>query len=89
MACDAEVCGFQMLVTSVQEESDTVDDETDEEEANDNHESSNGPSNADVFSVLEIAMEWYEQQSFALLNYCYSRESETLQRKNEGVQWYS
>ncbi|PRD32338.1 UNVERIFIED_CONTAM: hypothetical protein NCL1_20757 [Trichonephila clavipes] len=34
MACDAEVCGFQMLngdeiVTSVQEESDNVNDETD------------------------------------------------------------
>ncbi|GFX36866.1 hypothetical protein TNCV_4000261 [Trichonephila clavipes] len=37
MACDAEDCGFQMLnddeiVTSVQEESDPVDDETDEDE---------------------------------------------------------
>ncbi|GFW60509.1 uncharacterized protein TNCV_568571 [Trichonephila clavipes] len=39
MACDAEDCGFQMLnddeiVTSVQEESDPVDDETDEDENN-------------------------------------------------------
>ncbi|GFU40089.1 uncharacterized protein TNCV_4692891 [Trichonephila clavipes] len=37
MACDAEDCGFQMLnddeiVTSVQEESDPVDDETDEDD---------------------------------------------------------
>ncbi|GFU64001.1 hypothetical protein TNCV_245791 [Trichonephila clavipes] len=28
-------------------------------------------------------------QSAVLLNYCCSRESDTLQRKNEGVQWYS
>ncbi|GFX84583.1 hypothetical protein TNCV_723911 [Trichonephila clavipes] len=39
MACDVEDCGFQMLndnemVTSVQEESDSVDDETDEDEDN-------------------------------------------------------
>ncbi|PRD30755.1 UNVERIFIED_CONTAM: hypothetical protein NCL1_25447 [Trichonephila clavipes] len=39
MACDAEDCGFQILnvdeiVTSVQEESDPVDDETDEDEDN-------------------------------------------------------
>ncbi|GFT60495.1 hypothetical protein TNCV_1966061 [Trichonephila clavipes] len=44
---------FQMLnddeiMTSVQEESNPVDDETDEEE--DNNESSKGPSNADAFS---------------------------------------
>ncbi|PRD33871.1 UNVERIFIED_CONTAM: hypothetical protein NCL1_16356 [Trichonephila clavipes] len=56
---------FQMLkdeiVTSVQEESDPVDDETDEDNSND--DSSNGPTNADAFSALETAMEWYEQQS--------------------------
>ncbi|GFX16297.1 hypothetical protein TNCV_4705501 [Trichonephila clavipes] len=39
MACDAEDCGFQILnddeiVTSVQEESDPVDDETDEDANN-------------------------------------------------------
>ncbi|GFX02919.1 uncharacterized protein TNCV_4439011 [Trichonephila clavipes] len=39
MACDAKDCGFQMLnddeiVTSVQEESDPIDDETDEDEDN-------------------------------------------------------
>ncbi|GFV97584.1 uncharacterized protein TNCV_2040921 [Trichonephila clavipes] len=67
MACDAEDCRFQILnddelVTSLQEESDPVDDETDEDE-NNNNESSKGPSNADAFSVLETAMEWYEQQS--------------------------
>ncbi|GFY17429.1 hypothetical protein TNCV_658421 [Trichonephila clavipes] len=28
-----------------------------------NNESSKGPSNADAFSALETAMEWYEQQS--------------------------
>ncbi|GFV46098.1 hypothetical protein TNCV_1256551 [Trichonephila clavipes] len=56
MACDAEDCGFQMLnddeiVTSVQEESDLVDDETDEDEDNNNHQSSIGPSNANAFSA--------------------------------------
>ncbi|GFW96869.1 uncharacterized protein TNCV_2160051 [Trichonephila clavipes] len=50
------------IVTSVQAESDPVDDETDEDEDN-NSESSKGPSNADAFSALETAMEWYEQQS--------------------------
>ncbi|GFX37931.1 hypothetical protein TNCV_3835321 [Trichonephila clavipes] len=59
MACDAEDCGFQMLnddeiVTSVQEESDLVYDETDEDEDN-NNESSKGPSNADAFPALETA----------------------------------
>ncbi|GFW19199.1 uncharacterized protein TNCV_255261 [Trichonephila clavipes] len=57
--------GFQMLndheiVTSVQEESDPVDDETDKVEYNHSNESSK--SNADAFSVLETAMKWYEQQ---------------------------
>ncbi|GFV69038.1 hypothetical protein TNCV_2928671 [Trichonephila clavipes] len=45
------------IVTSVQEESDPVDDETDEDEDNNNNESSKGPSNANAFSVLETAME--------------------------------
>ncbi|GFW58156.1 hypothetical protein TNCV_2743001 [Trichonephila clavipes] len=66
MACDAEDCGFQMLnneiVTSMQEESDSVNDETDEDEDN-NNESSKGPSNVDALSALETAMLWYEQQS--------------------------
>ncbi|GFX61604.1 uncharacterized protein TNCV_5110911 [Trichonephila clavipes] len=57
MACDAEDCGFQILnddeiVTSVQEESDPVDDETDENEDN-NNESSKDPSNSDAFSALD------------------------------------
>ncbi|GFV47260.1 uncharacterized protein TNCV_4829161 [Trichonephila clavipes] len=51
------------IVTSVQEESDPVDDETDEDEDNNNNESSKGPSNADTFSALETAMEWYDQPS--------------------------
>ncbi|GFW92941.1 uncharacterized protein TNCV_3495741 [Trichonephila clavipes] len=91
MACDAEDCGFQVLnddeiVTFVHEESDPVDDETDEDEDN-NNESSRSPSNADTFSALETAMECTNNnQSAVLLNYCCSRESETLQRKNEGVQ---
>ncbi|GFY30234.1 uncharacterized protein TNCV_3091411 [Trichonephila clavipes] len=91
MACDAEDCGFQMLnddgiVTFVQEESDPVDDETVEDEDNNNDESSKDLSNVDAFSALETAMEWYEQQNAVLLNYCCSRESETLKRKNEGLQ---
>ncbi|GFX54589.1 uncharacterized protein TNCV_792761 [Trichonephila clavipes] len=66
MACDAEDWEFQMLnddeiVTSVQEESDPVDDEADEHE--DNNESSKGLSHTDAFSALETAMQWYEQQS--------------------------
>ncbi|PRD30468.1 UNVERIFIED_CONTAM: hypothetical protein NCL1_26332 [Trichonephila clavipes] len=64
MACDAKDCGFQKLnkdeIVTVQKESDTVDDETDEDEDN-NNESSKGPSNADTFSSLETAMEWYQQ----------------------------
>ncbi|GFU60618.1 hypothetical protein TNCV_1730251 [Trichonephila clavipes] len=51
------------IVTSVQEESDPVDDETDENEDNNNNESCKDPSNADAFSALETAMEWDEQQS--------------------------
>ncbi|GFU24602.1 hypothetical protein TNCV_2265351 [Trichonephila clavipes] len=63
MAYDAEDCGFQMLsddevVTSGQEESDTVDNETDEDEDNNNNnESSKGPTTAEAFSVLETAMD--------------------------------
>ncbi|GFU81876.1 uncharacterized protein TNCV_2536851 [Trichonephila clavipes] len=68
MAGDAEDCGFPMLnddeiVTSMQEEHDPVDNETDEDEDNNNNESSKDPSNADAFSALETAMEWYELQS--------------------------
>ncbi|GFV34070.1 hypothetical protein TNCV_3979181 [Trichonephila clavipes] len=63
MACDAEDCGFQMLnddeiVTSVQEEFNPVDDETDEDEDN-NNKSSKIPLNADAFSALETATEWF------------------------------
>ncbi|GFV99533.1 hypothetical protein TNCV_5078971 [Trichonephila clavipes] len=47
----------------MQEESDPVDDETDEDENHNKSESSKDPSNADAFSALETAMEWYEQQS--------------------------
>ncbi|GFV36668.1 hypothetical protein TNCV_1033441 [Trichonephila clavipes] len=73
--------GFQMLnddeiVTSVQEESDPVDDEWDEDEDN-NNESSKGPSNAVAFSALETAMKWYEQQSERCLN------STTAAQKNQ------
>ncbi|GFV40420.1 hypothetical protein TNCV_2535881 [Trichonephila clavipes] len=66
MACDAEDYGFQMLndeeiVTSFQEETDTVDHETAEDE--DNNERRKGSSTADAFSTLETAMERCEQQS--------------------------
>ncbi|GFU77480.1 uncharacterized protein TNCV_3498531 [Trichonephila clavipes] len=50
------------IITSVPIQSDPVDDETDEDDDN-NNESSKGPSNAGAFSLLETAMEWYEQQS--------------------------
>ncbi|GFX37941.1 uncharacterized protein TNCV_3835421 [Trichonephila clavipes] len=65
MACNAEDCGFQMLnddeiVTSEREESDPVDDVTNEDEDRNNYESSKGPSKRlDAFSALEC----YEQQS--------------------------
>ncbi|GFY25262.1 hypothetical protein TNCV_2483821 [Trichonephila clavipes] len=53
MACDAEDCGFQMpnddeIVTSNEEESDPVGDETDDDKDNHNNESSKGLSNADT-----------------------------------------
>ncbi|GFV04563.1 uncharacterized protein TNCV_294401 [Trichonephila clavipes] len=59
--------GFQTLndddiVTSVQAESDPLDDETDGDEDN-NNESSKGPSNAGTFSALDTVMALYEQQS--------------------------
>ncbi|GFV43160.1 uncharacterized protein TNCV_1574061 [Trichonephila clavipes] len=50
------------IVTSVQE-SNPVEDERGEDEDNNNNESNKSPSNADAFSALETAMEWYEQQS--------------------------
>ncbi|GFX26623.1 hypothetical protein TNCV_4536341 [Trichonephila clavipes] len=46
---------YKKIVTSVQEESDPVDDETDEDE--DNNESNKCSSKADAFSALETAME--------------------------------
>ncbi|GFV67145.1 uncharacterized protein TNCV_3669001 [Trichonephila clavipes] len=58
---------FQMLnddeiVTSMQENSDPVDNETDELEDNNSSGSSKDPSNVDTLSALKTAMEWYEQQ---------------------------
>ncbi|GFY02865.1 uncharacterized protein TNCV_3507451 [Trichonephila clavipes] len=89
IACDAEDCEFQMLnddesVTSVQEESNPVADEADEDEGSNNNESSKGPTNVDTFSALEAV--WSasnNNQSAVLLNYCCcSRESSvSLQRK--------
>ncbi|GFX84535.1 hypothetical protein TNCV_560501 [Trichonephila clavipes] len=65
MACDAEDCAFQIpnddeLVTSMQEESDPVNDDKDVDKVIHNDESSKSPSNADAFSALETAMEWYQ-----------------------------
>ncbi|GFV29029.1 hypothetical protein TNCV_1378801 [Trichonephila clavipes] len=62
MTCDVKDCGFQMLnddkiVTSVQKESDPVDDKTDENDSN-NNESSKSSPNAAAFSALETAMEY-------------------------------
>ncbi|PRD30103.1 UNVERIFIED_CONTAM: hypothetical protein NCL1_27416 [Trichonephila clavipes] len=96
MPCNAGDCGFRMLnddeiVTSMQEESDPVNDETDEDEDNNNNENSKGPSNANSLTALETAMEWYEQQSeccptqLLLLK----RIRDLIRRKNEGVQWCS
>ncbi|GFY31087.1 hypothetical protein TNCV_4359941 [Trichonephila clavipes] len=65
------------IVTSVQTESDLVDNETDQDKEN-NNESGKGPLNVGAFSALETAMEWFEQQSAVLFNFCCSRESETL-----------
>ncbi|GFS99239.1 hypothetical protein TNCV_1600771 [Trichonephila clavipes] len=45
------------IVTYVQEQSDPVNDEMDENDDNNNNESSKGPSNDDVFSALEIILE--------------------------------
>ncbi|GFW40026.1 uncharacterized protein TNCV_5117091 [Trichonephila clavipes] len=64
---------FQMLnhdeiVTSIQAESDPVDEETDKDEDN-NNESRKDPLNAGVISTLEIAMKWYVPQSSVLLTY--------------------
>ncbi|GFT83733.1 hypothetical protein TNCV_3891121 [Trichonephila clavipes] len=70
--------------------SNPVHDETDEDVDNSNNKSNKGSPNADAFSVLETAMDGTSNnQSAFLLNYCCSRESETLQRKNEDVQWRS
>ncbi|GFY29198.1 uncharacterized protein TNCV_4723261 [Trichonephila clavipes] len=49
------------IVTSMQKESDPVNDEADEEK--DNNKSIKGPSNVDAFSALKTTMKWYEQQS--------------------------
>ncbi|GFT85525.1 uncharacterized protein TNCV_2891831 [Trichonephila clavipes] len=93
MACDAEDCGFQVLnddeiVTSVQEESDTVDDETDEDK-DINNESSKGPSNADAFYALDTY--GVVRTTIRVLSYSTiaAQENQILQRKNEGIPWYS
>ncbi|GFU21829.1 hypothetical protein TNCV_3283141 [Trichonephila clavipes] len=77
------------IVTSVQKESDPVNDETnkDDDNNNNNNESSKGSTNADAFFTLETAMEWCKQQSegcptqLLLLK----RISDIVQRRNVGV----
>ncbi|GFW38695.1 uncharacterized protein TNCV_3880621 [Trichonephila clavipes] len=87
--------GFQMLnddeiVTSVQEESDPVDDETDEDKDNNSRQSNKGLSNADAFSALETAMGWYEQrQSAVLLNYCCSKKKANQKPCSENTKVYN
>ncbi|GFX99097.1 hypothetical protein TNCV_2492781 [Trichonephila clavipes] len=70
------------IVTSIQGESDPVDDETDEDEDN-NNESSKSPSNADAFSVLETAMEWYEQQSVLSYSTTAAQENRSCSEKTK------
>ncbi|GFT85536.1 uncharacterized protein TNCV_3401481 [Trichonephila clavipes] len=85
MACDAEDCGFQMLnddeiVTSVQEESDPVDDETDED-GDINNESSKGPLNADAFYALDtygVVRTTIRVLSYSTIG---AQENQILQRK--------
>ncbi|GFX82699.1 uncharacterized protein TNCV_1193741 [Trichonephila clavipes] len=95
MACDAEDCGFQMLnddeiVTSVQEESDLVDDERMKTRTTTTTKVARVHQRLTPFLCYRhLWSGTYNNQSAILLNYCCSRESETLQRKNEGVQWYS
>ncbi|GFW71056.1 hypothetical protein TNCV_191471 [Trichonephila clavipes] len=63
-----------------------TDDETDEDEDNKDNESSKGTSNTNVFSAVETAMEWNEQQSeCCLLNYCCSRENQRPCSENTNV----
>ncbi|GFV71097.1 hypothetical protein TNCV_698881 [Trichonephila clavipes] len=91
--CDVNIqllIKWREIATSEPEESDPVDNETDEHEDNNNNESSRGTSNADAFSALETAMEWYEKESECCpAKLLLLKGSETLQRINEGVQWYS
>ncbi|GFV12993.1 hypothetical protein TNCV_3175281 [Trichonephila clavipes] len=55
-----------------------------EDENNSSNESNEGPSNADAFSALETAMEWYEQQSE-----CYPTQLFLLKRINEKMKVYN
>ncbi|GFS59974.1 uncharacterized protein TNCV_3957661 [Trichonephila clavipes] len=83
--------GFQMLndddiVTSVQEVSNPVDVETDEDD-NINNESSKDPSNADALSALETAMELYEQNS--VLSYLTTAARENQRPYSEKTKVYN
>ncbi|GFW14013.1 uncharacterized protein TNCV_4701481 [Trichonephila clavipes] len=67
------------IVTSVQEESDPVDDDTDQDEDNNSIESSSSPSNADAFSSLETAMEWFPTTAAQENQRLYSEKNEVAQ----------
>ncbi|GFS55442.1 hypothetical protein TNCV_1627151 [Trichonephila clavipes] len=56
------------IVTSLQEESDPVDDETDEDEDNNNNESIKSPSNADAFSAVRFHILHGSQSVFGYPN---------------------
>ncbi|GFS91851.1 alpha-2 adrenergic receptor [Trichonephila clavipes] len=91
---DSRILNDDEIAISVQEESNPVDDEMDEDQDNNNNESSKGPSNADTLSALDTAKALETVRTtmrglYYLFNYCCSRESDILQRKNEGVHWFS
>ncbi|PRD31681.1 UNVERIFIED_CONTAM: hypothetical protein NCL1_22887 [Trichonephila clavipes] len=86
MACDAEDCKFQMqnddeIVTSVQEESDPVGHETDEDEEN---TTKVARVHQMLTRILHYRQPWSgrnNNQSSVLFNNCFSRESETKQKR--------
>ncbi|GFU06818.1 hypothetical protein TNCV_4353701 [Trichonephila clavipes] len=63
VACDGTEIYREGLQLIKERSPDPVDDDTDEDDDNNNKENSKDPSNADAFSALQTAVEWYEQQS--------------------------
>ncbi|GFX19366.1 uncharacterized protein TNCV_3015051 [Trichonephila clavipes] len=95
MACNAEDCGFQMLnddkfVICVKEESDLSTIKWMKTRATTTMKVARIPQILKRF--LRYKRLWSStnnNRSAVLFNYCCSRESETLQRENKNVQWYS